>query len=58
MAEVLNVEEMDPRGEKNGVSLIEELIQIVLDPQELDQVVSIGSLLEPGLQAELTRFLR
>ena len=52
------MEEMDPRGEKEGVSSVEELIQIVLDPQEPDQVVSIGSLLMSGLQEDFTRFLR
>ena len=58
VAGALNVEEMDSRGEKEGVSLVEELFQIVLDPQEPIRVVSIGSFLEPGLQAGLTRFLR
>ena len=36
---------------------VEELTQIVLDPQEPNRVISIGSLLEPNLQAELARFL-
>ena len=47
---------MDPRKPKEGISLVEELTQLVLDPQEPDRVVSIGSLLEPGLLAELARF--
>ena len=51
------MEEMYPRGEK-GVSPVKELVQIVLDPQDPDRVVSIGSLLELGLQADLNRFLR
>ena len=54
IAEALNVEEMDPRGDKEGVSPVEELVQIALDPQEPDRVISIGSLLEPSLQADLT----
>ena len=58
VAEALNVEEIDPRGEKEGVSPVEELVQIVLDPQDPNRVVSIGSLLELGLQANLTPFLR
>ena len=49
MAKALNVEEIDPMGEKEGMSLVEELTQIVLDPQELDRVVSVGSLLELDL---------
>ena len=52
------MEEMDPRGDKEGVIPMEELVQMVLDPQEPAQSVSIGSLLEPGLQEDLTRFLR
>ena len=43
------MDEMDLRGEKEGVSPVEELIQIVLNLQEPDRVVSIGSLLEPSL---------
>ena len=49
VAEALNVKEIDPKGENEGVSPVEELTQLV---------VNIGSLLEPGLQAELARFLR
>ena len=52
------MEEMDPRGEKEGVSQVEEFIQIVLDPQEPNRVVTIGSLLGPSIKADLTRFLR
>ena len=58
MGEALNVEKIDPRGKKEGVSPVEELTQLVLDPQEPDRVVSIHSLLEPGLLVELTRFLQ
>ena len=58
MAEALHVEEIDPRGEKEGMSSVEELTQLVIDPQEPDWVVSICSLLEPDLQAELARFLQ
>ena len=56
-AKALNVQKMDLRGEK-GVSLVEELVQIVLDLHDPDRVVSIGSLLEPDLQTDLIRFLR
>ena len=49
MAEALNVKEIDPRREKEGMSMVEEPTQIVLDPQEPDRVISIGSLLELNL---------
>ena len=58
MSETLNVEEMDPRGEKEGMSLVEELTQIILDPERPDQFISVSSLLEPEPLAKLTRFLR
>ena len=49
---------MDPRGDEEGVSPVEELVQVILDPQELDRSVSIYSLLEPDQQEDLTLFLR
>ena len=58
LAEALRVEEMDPRGDKEGVSPVEELVQVILDAQEPDRSFSIGSLLEPGQQEDLTLFLR
>ena len=58
MTEALGVEEMDPRGDKEGVGPMEELVQVVLDPQEPGRTVSIGSLLDPGLREDLARFLR
>ena len=45
MAEALNVEEIYPRGEKEGMNPVEELTQLVLDPQESDRVVSVGSVI-------------
>ena len=45
-------------GEKEEVSLVEELMHITLDRGRPDRFVSIGSLLDPGLQGELTHFLR
>ena len=56
--EALNVEEIDPSGENKGMSPVEELTQIVLDPLEPDQVISVGSLLEIDLQTELARFFQ
>ena len=58
ITKVFGVEEIDPRGDKEGVSPVEELVQIVLDPQEPDRYISIGFLLESGLREDLTRFLR
>ena len=49
---------MDPREEKNRVSLVEEHTQITLNPRTPYRVVNIGSLLEPNLRAELAWFLR
>ena len=33
ISEALSVREMDPREEKEGMSLVEELIQLTLDPE-------------------------
>ena len=48
---------MDPRKEKDGVSPIEELTQVTLDPHIPDWIVSIGSLLKPELHKEMIQFL-
>ena len=45
ISETLAVE--DPKVAKDGMSPIEELTQIILDPEHPDRLVSIGSLLEP-----------
>ena len=45
VAEALNVKELDSREEKEGVSMVEELTQLVLDPKKPYRVVSIGSFL-------------
>ena len=58
MVEALGVEEMDPRGDKEGVGPMGELVQVILNPQEPGRTVSVGSHLDPGLREELTRFLR
>ena len=47
----------DPREEKDGMSLVEEHIQVALDPGSPDRLVSIGSLLNPKLQRKLIQFL-
>ena len=56
--ETLNVEEMDPREEKEEVSPIEELTYVTLDLRRPYRFINIDSLLNLGLQAELTQFLR
>ena len=48
VSETLSVEEMDPRGEKERMSLDEELTQLVLDFERLNRSISICSLLEPA----------
>ena len=58
ISEALNFKGMNPREEKNRASPVEELTQITLDPCTPDRVVSIGSLLESDLRAELAQFLR
>ena len=40
------------------MSSVEELTKIILDPREPNRAISVSSLLEPDLQAELARFLR
>ena len=39
----------DPRGEKDGMSLVEELTQVALDPRSPDRLINIGSLLNSKL---------
>ena len=58
MSETLNVEEMDPRGEKEGMSPVVELMQLILDLERPDRFISVGSLLKPGQRAGLTQFFR
>ena len=48
----------DPREEKDRISLVNELTQIALDPESLDFLISIGSLLSPELQGKLIQFLK
>ena len=55
MLEALTIE--DPREEKDGMSPVEELTQVALDPGSSDRLVSIGSLLNPKLQGKLIHFL-
>ena len=49
VSEALNIEEIDPREEKDEMSLVEEFTKIVLDTEHPDQFISINSLLEPEL---------
>ena len=49
---------MDPIWDKEGVSPMEELVQVIMDPHEPDRTVSIGSLLESDLRDDLARFLQ
>ena len=57
-SKTLNVEEVDPRKEKEGVSLAEELTNMISDPERLDWFVYVGSLQDPEHHAKLTQFLR
>ena len=54
--ETLTIE--DSRDEKDGMSPVEDIVQIVLDPDFPDRLVGIGSLLSPELQEKLVQFLR
>ena len=56
--EALNMEEMDPREEKEGVSPAKELIDMILDPERPDRLVCINSVLELEDYAKLTKFLK
>ena len=49
---------MEPREEKEGVNPVVKLMHVILNPGRPDWFVSIGWLLDPGFQAELTLFLR
>ena len=49
--EALTIE--DPREERDGMSPVEELTQVALDPRSPDRLVSIGSLLNSELQGKL-----
>ena len=48
----------DPRDQRDKMSSVEDIVQIVLDPELPDRLVGIGSLLEPELWEDLVRFLR
>ena len=54
----LNMEEMGLRGEKEGMSPVEELTQLILDPERPDRFISIDSLLKSSQRAGLSQFLR
>ena len=56
VSETLAIEDL--REEKDWMSPVEELTQIILNPEHSDRLVSIGSLLEPGLQGKLIQFCR
>ena len=56
--ETLNVEEVDLREEKEGVSLAEELTHIILDPGRPDWFVRIKSFQELEHRVKLIQFLR
>ena len=58
MSKALNVEEIDPRDNKDEVSPMEELSQVPLDSKFSDRYISVGSLLEPELRENLVQFLR
>ena len=48
----------NPRDKKDGMSPVEDIVQIVLDPKLPDRLVGVGSLLKPDLREELVQFLR
>ena len=52
--EALNVEEVDPMEEKEGVSLAEELTYVILDSKRPDWFVCFGSLQKPKHCSKLT----
>ena len=58
MLKILSVEDMDPRGEVEGMSLVEELVQLILDLERPDRFGSIGSLLEPDHRERLIQYLK
>ena len=48
----------DSRDEMDGMSPIEDIVQIDLDPRFPDRLVGIGSLLKHDLREDLVQFLR
>ena len=58
VSESLNVEELDPRDDNDRESLVEELIPMVPNDQLPDQVIYIGSILNPELCEGLIQFLK
>ena len=48
----------DPRDERDGMSPVEDIVQIILDPRLPDHLVGIGLLLKHDLQKDLVQFLR
>ena len=57
-SKTLNVEEVDSRKEKEGVSPVEELTHVIIDPRRPDRFVHIASLHEPEHRVKLTQFFR
>ena len=47
VSKALKVEEINSREMKDGISPVEELIEVVLDPKFPNRFISIGTLLGP-----------